>query len=137
MAHPAQGASAPTLRTSPETSTAPRRRLAPNVIAMHAEERPPVVQTRRRGRLPASIARFYYGRPRLYVGAVCGWSTSESDFDYIPVRLLEIRADGFCVVAAISARSIPLTGGGFTRRAGVYAEALVRTATITKGASHV
>lgn len=44
-----------------------RRRLAPNVICMHAENRPPVFNIRRRGRYPRNVISIR-SRPRLMPG---------------------------------------------------------------------
>lgn len=129
MAIAHQGAFAPTLRlASPDQSTQSRRRLAPNVIAMHAEERQPVVQARRRGRLPACIARYGVGRSRLYIGALC--ALRMPGFPDIPVCLLEIRQSGECVIRAASPRAIPFHDGTHGREAVVSSIYLVRTATI-------
>lgn len=134
MAITVQGASAPTLRTaSPDPSIPPRRRLAPNVIALHAEDRPPVVQERRRGRLPACIARYCVGRSRLYVGALC--ALRMPGFADIPVRLLEISQSGECLIRTISPQAIPFRDGTHGREAVVSSIYLVRTATV--GVCHV
>lgn len=49
--------------------TPARPRLAPNVIAMHAEQRPPVQQSGRRGRYPRNVAKLA-DRPRLMPGDI-------------------------------------------------------------------
>lgn len=70
------GASAPTLTLT--THALPqrivRRRLAPNVVCMFQEERPAVVNERRRGRYPRNVVSFR-SRPRLCAGdmaELCG-----------------------------------------------------------------
>ena len=125
-----QGAPAPSLDTSvsPTQPTLPRRRLAPNVIALHAEDRPPVVQTRRRGRYPACVARFTVGRSRLYVGAVCALRTPLNDDT--PVRVVEIHQNGDCVIEAVSPRPIICVDGEPSCRATTSNQSLVRTATL-------
>jgi hypothetical protein len=135
MANLAHSAPAPIPSVSPAQPAVPRRRLAPNVIAMHAEERPPVVQTRsRRGRYPANVTRWYFsGRPRLYVGALC--ALRGGDNDDVPVRIFEVLPGGFYAVEAITGRDIVLDAGEAVRRARVINTNLVRTATV--GACHV
>lgn len=135
MAIAIQGASAPSFVpvASPAQPALPRRRLAPNVIAMHAEERPPVVQTRSRGRLPACVTKVFVWRSRLYVGAICALRTPQNDD--VPVRLLELRTNGECDIEAIGSRPIICGDGSTTRRATTSNQCLVRTATV--GACHV
>lgn len=51
-----------------------RRRLAPNVVCLFQEDRPAVVNVRRRGRYPRNVVAFW-ARPRLLVGdmaELCG-----------------------------------------------------------------
>lgn len=54
---------------APTRATA-RRRLAPNVVCLHPEDRPPVVNARRRGRYPLGVVSIK-SRPRLMPGDVC------------------------------------------------------------------
>lgn len=135
MANLTQGAHAPISSVSPAQPAVSRRRLAPNVIALHAEERPPVVQARScRGRYPANVTRGYFsGRPRLYVGALCALRGGANDD--VPVRIFEVLPGGFYAVESITGRDIVLDTGEDVRRARVINTHLVRTATV--GACHV
>ncbi|MCC4115329.1 hypothetical protein LLG90_08220 [Aromatoleum toluclasticum] len=68
----------PRTHFTPRNQPPARPHLAPNVVCMFNEERPPVQQTRTRGRYPLSIARFA-SRPRLMPGDIAelaaeGWS---------------------------------------------------------------
>lgn len=56
--------------TDAATRAAPRRRLAPNVVCLHMEDREPVVNARRRGRYPRGVVSIK-SRPRLMPGDVC------------------------------------------------------------------
>ena len=128
-------ASAPSFvpSVSPTQPALPRRRLAQNVIAMHAEDRPPVVQTRsRRGRYPACVVLFGYGRPPFYVGALCALRTQMNDD--VPVRLVALLENGQWHVETIGPRQIVCSDGAASRSASVNRQALVRTATV--GACH-
>ena len=55
--------------SDPGTS-APRRRLAPNVVCLCAEDRAPIVNPRRCGRFPLGVVSIK-SRPRLMPGDVC------------------------------------------------------------------
>lgn len=133
MTRIAPGASAPTHPASPDQPATPRRRLAPNVIAMHAEDRPPVVQHRRRGRLPAAIGSIWRARhARLYVGAICALRTPLNDD--VPVRVTEVYEDGKCDIETIGPRRIVCPDGTLLRAAIASNHCLIRTATL--GACH-
>lgn len=129
----AQPNGAPAPSGNPPNKTLPRRRLAPNVIAMHADDRPPVVQPRRRGRWPACVASLWRGRSRLYVGALCALRTPLNDD--VPVRILEIHQNGNCLVEIAGTRGIVCQGGDLAQEAIATNQSLIRTATL--GEFHV
>ena len=132
-----QGAPAPIPSNTIPSGTArvefqmrPFSRLAPNVIALHANERPPVVQTRRRGRLPAGVSRlFRSARPKFYVGVVC--LLREASNHDVPVRVFQVMEDGRFGVCALTDRLITIAEAGVvTDRALVKECVLIRTATL-------
>lgn len=108
----------------------PCRRLAPNVIALHANERPPVVQSRRRGRLPAGVSRLFRDdRPKIYVGVVC--LLREASNHDVPVRVFQVMEDGRFAICALTDRLITIADAGVVADKAVARECvLIRTATL-------
>lgn len=81
----------------------PSRRLAPNVVRLFTDERPPVANPpRRRGRLPRNVVRFT-SRPRLAIGDVCELCRGALPENHgKQVQVMGISADGFADIAAVS-----------------------------------
>ena len=59
-----------TITASATAMHSARRHLASNVVSLFADERPPVANPRRRGRLPRNVVRLG-SRPRLVIGDLC------------------------------------------------------------------
>jgi hypothetical protein len=114
-----------------EITHPPRRYLAPNVIALHAEDRPPVVNVRRRGRYPACVKRIE-DIPRLYVGVLCELRTQDNAG--VPVRIKSFEPNGDACVEAIGHRLIHCNDQSRARIAYCRTSYLFRT---VFGASHV
>lgn len=108
----------------------PCRRLASNVLALHADVRPPVVQSRRRGRLPAGVTRLFRSdRPKIYVGVVCLLRAPGNDD--IPVRVFQVMEDGRYGIVALTDRLITIPDAGVVSEVAVACErVLMRTATL-------
>lgn len=102
----------------------PRRYLAPNVISMHAEDRPPVINRPRRGRYPAMVAPIWTAR-RLYVGAVCELRSPLNDC--IPVRIVAFLDNGDAHIEAVGPRLITINAQQTSRNAGAGLSSLHRT----------
>lgn len=88
---------------------AERRRLAENVICLFAEDRPPVINRPRRGRLPSCVVsarrfeelRHSWQRPGIEA-ELCG--TVRAEKKGMRVCLIELRADGDWAIAAVRGR---------------------------------
>lgn len=130
MANTAHSASAPTPPALLDHPAPPRRRLAPNVITLFGDDRAPVLNAPRRGRLPSGITRLHpEWESRLYVGAVCVVRDLPLNDD-VPVRIIHDFADGTFGVEAIGPQQIVFGNGAVERRATVVSKCLVRTATV-------
>lgn len=71
-------------------TSAPRRRLAPNVVCLRSEDRAPVVNPRRRGRFPLGVVSIK-SRPRLMPGDVCEMVGGLPSNRGKLVRIVELR----------------------------------------------
>lgn len=114
----------PLRHSSDKNSSVSRRYLSPNVIALYAEDHPPVVQVARRGRYPDCVRRLS-GTPRLYVGVICELRTGLNDG--VPVRLTGFDANGDAAIEAVGGRLIALANGKQSRHAICSAAWLFRT----------
>lgn len=74
---------------SADAATPPRRRLAPNVVCLHPEDRASVVNARRRGRYPLGVVSIK-SRPRLMPGDVCEMVGGLSGNRGKLVRIIEV-----------------------------------------------
>lgn len=101
-----------------------RRRLAHNVIALHAEDYPPVVQATRRGRFPANVVRIN-SVPRLYVGCLCELRTTNNEG--VPVRVVQIDDENNIGIESIGTKKIRCNDGLMSNHAVTYARLLHRT----------
>lgn len=101
-----------------------RRRLAPNIVCMFADDRPPVVNRPRRGRLPKAVAVFQAER-KLRPGALCEFSTD--GHPAIPVRIIENLGNGRSHVEAIVGHEFTFPDGQRGRDANVNYACLRRS----------
>jgi len=114
-----------------KTTQKHRRYIASNVVAMYADDRPPVVQPRRRGRYPSCVKRLS-DTPRLYVGAICELRTPLNDS--VPVRIVDLNPADGAWIEAVTPRLITYRDGTKGRDAKCGPESLFRT---VFGESHV
>lgn len=105
----------------------PRRRLAQNVVCLFADERQPVANLPRRGRLPKAVAQLRAAYP-LRQGALCEFSAE--DHASIPVRIIEMIGGGRFHVEAVAGYEFSFPEGVRSRAANVICSTLRRSAVI-------
>lgn len=107
-----------------ETPSIARRRLAPNVVCMFADDRPPVINRGRRGRYPKLVKSLWSMR-RLRVGALCELNTARNA--NIPVRIVEEIEPGRYGVMALAGLRILCSDGELSLGAVVTNQQLRRS----------
>lgn len=112
---------------TPARQTIPRPRLAANVVCLFAEDRPPVVNRPRRGRLPKAVAVLSAARP-LRIGALCEFSAE--GHETMPVRIIERLDNGRFRVEAVAGHEFVFPNGARGRGASVHYSCLRRSAII-------
>lgn len=104
----------------------PRRRLAPNVVCMFAEDRPPVVNPPRRGRYPRGVKELrFWDRLRPGVYAYMWTATPTNPNRGIVVRLVEKYDDGDWLIESCG-RELQVENGTYLQSAAAKPENLRR-----------
>ncbi|MES2714198.1 MAG: hypothetical protein V4795_00435 [Pseudomonadota bacterium] len=86
-----------------------RRRLAPNLACLFAEDRPAVANGRRRGRLPSSVVRLNTP-PRLQIGDLAELCNCRAENRGLRVRLLRQYDDGDWEIAPVQGLVVLMDG---------------------------
>lgn len=105
-------------------TVSPRRHLAENIVCLFHEDRSPVINRPRRGRLPKSIA-VLSAACRLRPGAVCEFSAP--GHAAMPVKIMEIHDYQYVDVEAIAGHEFIFQDGARSRFARVLSSCLRRS----------